>query len=142
VPRAERARVFRDQGQWWCGATPCRHGYSPRIRARFLFGAKFKLQSYAPESIALLVQADNSSTPPFGWENPLDIFFEGTFVVAILDVDLSVENIVPLDVKPVLVLWLREGIRAPFTDRGDIVSPVKLVPPSKVAVPVKVVVAG
>ena len=89
------------------------------------------LPVYAPESIALLVQADSSSIPPFCTLEfpPLDVFFEGTFVVAILVMDLRVENIVPLDGKPVLVLWVREGIRAPFTARGDIVSE-NAVPPS------------
>jgi hypothetical protein len=90
-----------------------------------------------------LVQADSSSTPPFGiLETPLDVFF-GTFVVAIREMDLRVENIVPLDVKPVLVLLVREGIRAPLTVRSDVVSekPVELVL-SGAAVPVNVVVAG
>ena len=97
-------------------------------------------ESIALESIALLVQADSSSIPPFCTLEfpPLDVF-EGTFVVAILVMDLRVENIVPLDGKPVLVLWVREGIRAPFTARGDIVSE-NAVPPS--SFPVNVVVAA
>ena len=96
----------------------------------YLQQKKICITVYAPESIALLVQADSSSIPPFCTLEfpPLDVF-EGTFVVAILVMDLRVENIVPLDGKPVLVLWVREGIRAPFTARGDIVSE-NAVPPS------------